>query len=105
MKGHIARAIKEKCLIHLLYEGRSRKVEGYALGRNDQGEEVLVCRQVDPWTPGEKCWQVLRLNAIYGLLVLDRPFEKADLTIPEHVLSGVERLADRLEPSSSIDPP
>ena len=67
-------AIKERRLVHLLYDGRSRHIEAYALAKNSKDEDVLVGRQVQPWVPMERSWQVFRVNKIYGLLVLDREF-------------------------------
>lgn len=91
MKTLITSAIEEKRLIHLLYEGRSRTVEPYLLGRNDKNEDVFLGRQVSPWVPMDQSWQVFRLTKIYGLLALDTRFKGPLelIELPARVLSGI----------------
>ncbi|MBS1191284.1 MAG: hypothetical protein H6R10_3076 [Rhodocyclaceae bacterium] len=77
IKAMLLAAIEHRRLIHLLYDGRSKTLEPYALGENEKREEIVLCRQVRPLGSPE-AWQVLRLSNMYGLLVLEREFTPAE---------------------------
>jgi hypothetical protein len=91
MRTLLTTAIEEKRLIHLLYDGKSRTVEPYLLGKNNKQEDVFLGRQISPWTPMEQSWQIFRLPKIYGLLVLDTHFKGPLelIELPANVLSGI----------------
>lgn len=95
MKTFLANAIAEQRLVHLLYEGKSRTVEAHLVGQNERGEEVFLGRQVSPWVPAEKSWQIYRLAAVYGLLILETRHERSldPSEIPEQLSSSIRPMA------------
>ena len=91
MKTLLTTAIEEQRLIHLLYDGKSRTVEPYLLGKNEKNADVFLGRQISPGTSRENSWQVFQLNRIYGLLLLDTNFKRPlDLIeLPAELLAGI----------------
>ena len=94
MKTLLTTAIDQRRLVHLLYEGESKTVQPYVLGRNQEQELVFLGKQVSPWLPEEQRWQVFRLNKIYGLVLLEtragQPREP--VALPAEKLSGIRFL-------------
>lgn len=91
MKTLIQAAIEKRQLIHLLYDGRSRTVEPYLMGRNENDEDIFLSRQHSPWLPRQGDWQIYRLSKIYGLLVLEDTFQgpREAIELPSELLSGI----------------
>lgn len=71
----IPNAIKERRLLRLIYDGRSRTVEPHTLGLIEGKTEAMLCWQVSPPVRSGEHWHVFQLDKISGLRTLEEQFE------------------------------
>lgn len=93
MRTLVSNAIREHRLIRLQYDGKSRTVEPYVLGKTERGDDAMLCRQIVPWAPGGQKWMVFEFRKIYGLLVLETTFEPAAEQPPVELLAPQQQAA------------
>ena len=85
MQDLICQAIREKRLLELNYEGRSRRVAPHVYGIDAAGEELLGCYEVWGGTDGGPAgWRSLRLAEVSELKLTSKRFAPR----PEHQRSS-----------------
>lgn len=83
MQFIIPRAIRERRLLRLVYDGRARTVEPHLFGLIEGKHDAVLCRQVSPPVVGGERWHVFHLSKIVDLRMLEDKFESpADQQAP-----------------------
>lgn len=76
MKTLITRAIEDRCLIRLTYNGLTRTVEPHVLGLTEDQREALLCWQVSPPMTQGGYWLLCYLDSIFNLRTLEARIER-----------------------------
>lgn len=91
MQVIIPKAIRERRLLRLIYDGRARTVEPHAFGLVDGKHEAMLGWQVSPPVRNGEHWHVFHLDRISGLRTLEEQFEAtSSRQAPTELLSDID---------------